>query len=159
MVDTYAPFLFAISVRYMKDHDSAKDIVQETFISIFSNLHQFKENEPSFKGWIKRICVNTALQKFRKKGYQNESYPEELPDTRATMPDVYSKLNSDDLMELVTSLPQKYRQIFCLYVIEDFSHKEISEMLDMKESTSRSILTRAKNMIKEKIWQLQKVVA
>ena len=159
MVDTYAPFLFAISVRYMKDHDAAQDIVQETFISVFAHLHQFKEAEPSFKGWIKRICINNALQKFRKKGYQNESYPEELPDTRASLPEVYSKLNADDLMELIGTLPDNYRQVFCLYVIEDYSHKEISEMLGMKESTSRSTLTRAKNMIKEKIWQLQKVVA
>lgn len=158
-MDLYAPFLFAISIRYMKDHDSAKDIVQETFISIFGHLDQFQEGEPSFKGWIKRICVNTALQKFRKKGYQNEVYPESLPDTRSTMPEVYGKLHADDLMELVTALPDLYRQVFCLYVIEDYSHREIAEMLDMKESSSRSALTRAKKMIKEKLWQLQKIVA
>jgi len=143
----------------MRDHEAAKDIVQETFISIFSHLNQFKESESSFKGWIKRICVNTALQKFRKKGYNNEIYPDEMPDTRAALPDVYSKLNADDLMDLITTLPEMYRQVFCLYVVEDYSHREISEKLGMKESTSRSTLTRAKNMIKQKIWQLQKVVA
>lgn len=159
MVDSYAPFLFAISLRYMKDHAAAQDVVQETFINIFNHLDQFKESEPSFKGWIKRICVNNALQKFRKKGYQNESYPEVLPDHRASAPEVDAKLNADDLMDLISTLPDMYRQVFCLYVVEDYSHREIGEKLGIKESTSRSTLTRAKNMIKEKIWQLQKVVA
>lgn len=159
LVDAYAPFLFSISLRYMRDADEAKDNVQETYISIFKNLEQFKEGEVSFKAWIKKICVNNALQKFRKKSYTNEFYPDELPDSNMEMPSVYAKLGADELMEVIMDLPDLYRQVFCLYVIEDYSHKEIGEKMNMKESSSRSALTRAKKMIKEKLWQLQKVVA
>lgn len=143
----------------MRDQDSAKDNVQETFISVFRHIEQFKEGEPSFRGWIKKICVNNALQKFRKKSHTHETYPENLPDSNHEMPTVYAKLGADELMEVINSLPELYRQVFCLYVIEDHSHREIGEMLDMKESSSRSALTRSKKMIKEKLWQLQKVVA
>ena len=159
LVDAYAPFLFSISLRYVRDEDSAKDNVQETFISVFRHIEQFKEGEPSFRGWIKRICVNNALQKFRKKSHTHESYPETLPDSNHEMPAVYAKLGADELREVIQSLPELYRQVFCLYVIEDYSHREIGDMLDMRESSSRSALTRSKKMIKEKLWQLQKVVA
>lgn len=143
----------------MRDEESAKDNVQETFISVFRHIDQFKEGEASFMGWIKKICVNNALQKFRKKSYSHETYPEHLPDTNYEKPKVYAKLGADELMEVIRTLPELYRQVFCLYVIEDYSHKEIGEMMNMKESSSRSALTRSKKMIKEKLWQLQKVVA
>ena len=159
LVDAYAPFLFSISIRYMRDAEEAQDNVQETLISIFKNLDQFKEEEPSFRAWIKKICVNNALQKFRKKSYSHETYPEQLPENNVEMPSVYAKLGADELMGIISQLPEMYRQVFCMYVIEDYSHKEIGEKLHMKESSSRSALTRAKKMIKEKLWQLQKVVA
>ena len=159
LVERYASFLFAISLRYMRDEAEAKDNVQDTFVSVFKYLDQFKEGEDSFKAWVRKICVNNALQKFRKKSYNNEAYPDQLPDEHAEMPSVYSKMGADELMTVIESLPELYRQVFCLYVVEEYSHREIGEMLNMKESSSRSALTRAKRMIKDKLWQLQKVVA
>lgn len=143
----------------MRDHEEAKDMLQETLISIFKNLHQFSDSEPAFRAWIKRIAVNNCLQKFRKKSYTHEVYPDEMPDKNMTMPDVYSKLGTDELMKIINSLPDMYRAVFSLYVIEDYSHAEIAEKLDMAESSSRSALTRAKKMLKQKLWELQKVVA
>ena len=143
----------------MRDTEEAQDNVQETLISVFKNLEQFKEGESSFRAWIKKICVNNALQKFRKKSYSHETYPDEMPDGNVQMPSVYSKLGADELMEVIKELPELYRQVFCMYVVEDYSHREIGEKLQMKESSSRSALTRAKKMIKERLWQLQKVVA
>ena len=143
----------------MRDHEEAKDVLQDTLINIFKHLDQFKDGEGSFKAWIKRICVNNALQKFRKKSYTQEMYFEELPDERVTMPEVYSKLGVDELMEVINTIPDLYRQVFCMYVVEDYSHAEIAEALGMKESSSRSALTRAKKLIREKLWELQKVVA
>ena len=143
----------------MRDHEEAKDVLQDTLVVIFSKLDQYHMEENSFKPWIKRICINTALQKFRKKGYYNEIAHDVMPDTRSVSPDVYSKLGKDELMEVINQLPELYKNVFCLYVIEDYTHAEIAEEMNMKESSSRSALTRAKKMLKEKLWSLQKVVA
>lgn len=143
----------------MRDHAEAKDVLQDTLISMFKNLDQYKLGEGSFKAWIKRICINNALQKFRKKSYSHEMYFDEIPDEKVVMPDVYATLGAEELMKVINTIPDLYRKVFCLYVVEDYTHAEIADKLEMKESSSRSALTRAKKMIREKLYELQKVVA
>lgn len=157
LVDTYAPYLFAIGRRYMRDESEAKDIIQEAFISIFKNIHNFRSEPYALKAWMRQITVNTALQKLRKSYRTKEVMPETIIDDRNEIPDVYSKFNVDDIMKIINQLPEKYRQVFNMYVIDGYSHKEIAEEIGLKESSSRALLTRAKQKIKEKLFEIQKL--
>lgn len=157
LVDTYAPYLFAISKRYMRDESEAKDIIQESFISIFKNIDNFRSEPYAFKAWMRQITVNTALQKIRKSYRTKEVMPETMIDDRNTTPEIYDKFNVDDIMKIINQLPDKYRQVFNMYVIDGYSHKEIAEEMGLKESSSRALLTRAKSKIKVKLFEIQKM--
>jgi len=157
LVDTYAPYLFAIGKRYMRDESEAKDIIQEAFISIFKNIHNFRSEPYAFKAWMRQITVNTALQKIRKSYRTKEVMPEVIIDNRNEMPEVYSKFDVEDIMKIINKLPDKYRQVFNMYVIDGYSHKEIALEIGLKESSSRALLTRAKQKVKEKLFEIQKM--
>ncbi len=157
LVDTFAPYLFAISKRYMRDESEAKDIIQEAFISIFNNIQNFRSEPYAFKAWMRQITVNTALQKIRKSYRTKEVMPETMMDDRNEMPEIYQKFDVDDIMKIINQLPDKYRQVFNMYVIDGYSHREIGDELGLKESSSRALLTRAKVKIKEKLFEIQKM--
>lgn len=157
LVDTFAPYLFAISKRYMRDDHEAKDIIQESFISIFKNIQNFRSEPYAFKAWIRQITVNAALQKIRKSYRTKEVMEENIVDDRNEMPEIYGKFDVEDIMKLINQLPDKYREVFNLYVIDGYSHREIAEKIGLQESSSRAVLTRAKKMIREKIFEIQKM--
>ncbi len=148
----HAPKLFAICLRYTDDDDEARDILQEGFVKVFQNLGNYK-HEGSFEGWIRRIVVNTALEKFRSRfslyrvdDIDPENEPEAYPDTED-----YSGLEAADLLFMIRQLPPKYRMVFNLYAIEGYSHKEISRMMNISEGTSKSNLSRARNILQKKV--------
>lgn len=152
----YAGKIFTVCRRYTRHRLEAEDILQDAFIKVFDKIHTFKM-EGSFEGWIRRIAVNIALKNYQKKSFQNEqigleSYQEESAD-----PTVFAHLGEEELLKLIEELPQGYRVVFNLYAIEGYSHKEISETLDIGESTSRSQLMKARKMLQGKVVQLQKV--
>ena len=129
--------------------------MQDSFLTIFKKINQYK-NKGSFEGWIKRITINTALQKYREKvPLQLVVDEEEIEDVVEINPEV----NVNILLELIQDLPDRYRLVFNLYVLDNFSHKEISEMLKISEGTSKSNLSRAKFILKEKITALNTIVA
>lgn len=151
-----APTMYAVCLRYANDAMEAEDMLQEGFIRVFANLHQFKF-EGSFEGWVRRIIVNAALKMLQKKRLQfNElkEHGDNLPTVDAS---VFSHLGEEDLIKLINRLPDGYRIVFNLNVIEGYTHEEIGKMLQIQPSTSRSQLVKARKMLQQQILQLQKI--
>lgn len=147
----YAEKMFAICLRYASNHDEAQDVLQEAFIKVFQNLKTFR-GKGSLEGWIRRIVVNTAIEKYRKNLYylsmDDIAYDQVAVNNSDHGADM---LHAKDILALVQKLPVQYRLVFNLYALEGFNHKEIGEMLRISESTSRSNLTRARTILKEKL--------
>ena len=144
--------LFALSLKYSRNRSDAEDVLQDGFITIFQKIHQYK-GKGSFEGWLKRIVINTALQKYREKSplsLVKEEYNVETKEDVALDMDE-SKINLSNLLALIQELPDRYRLVFNLYVLDNYSHKEIAEMLKISEGTSKSNLSRARLILKKKI--------
>ncbi len=144
----FAGKLFAVCLKYSKTQQEAEDNLQEAFITIFKKIDQFRF-KGSFEGWMKRIVINTALQTYRQKNVLNlieENYPEEVE-----VEINESEISLDYLLRIIQELPERYRMVFNLYVLDGFSHKEISDMLHIAEGTSKSNLSRARLILKDKV--------
>lgn len=144
----YSGILFGMCLKYSRNKTEAEDNLHDSFMTIFDKIGQFN-HKGSFEGWIKRITVNTVLQKYRKERHLDvvtENYGEVI--------DIEVKQDDISLSRLLTyiqELPNKYRLTFNLYVMDGHSHKEISEMLGTSTGTSKSNLARARMILKEKI--------
>jgi RNA polymerase sigma-70 factor (ECF subfamily) len=148
----YASKLYAVCLQYSGNDEEARDILQEGFIKIFANLGHYK-HEGSFEGWIRRITVNTALEKFRSRHnlYRVDDIDTiQEPDSEPENND-YAGLEANDLLEIIRELPPKYRMVFNLYAIEGYSHKEISGMMKISEGTSKSNLSRARTILQRRV--------
>jgi RNA polymerase sigma-70 factor (ECF subfamily) len=144
----YSGILFGMCLKYSKNKTEAEDNLHDSFMTIFSKIDQYGF-QGSFEGWIKRITVNTVLQKYRKEQHLNvvsENIGEET-DVDAEGTDI----SLSTLLGYIQELPNKYRLTFNLYVLDGYSHKEISEMLGTSTGTSKSNLARAKMILREKI--------
>lgn len=144
----FAGKLFSICLKYSKNKQEAQDNFQDGFVVIFEKIGQFKFNG-SFEGWMKRVMINTVLLKYRKKTVLN-IVTEDIPD------EVIVDIDDDDvsldfLLNLIQGLPERYRMVFNLYVLDGYSHREISQMLQIAEGTSKSNLARARAILKQKI--------
>lgn len=144
----YSRILFGICLKYSRNKTEAEDSLHDSFMTIFSKIDQFK-HQGSFEGWIKRITINTVLQKYRKEEKLtiiSENIEEETVSDAS-----YLDIDLDTLLGYIQELPNKYRLTFNLYVLDGYSHKEISEMLGTSLGTSKSNLARARGILKEKI--------
>lgn len=142
--------LFAVCLKYSKNYQDAEDTLQDSFLIIFDKINQYK-SKGSFEGWLKRITINTAIQKYRNKSTLQIV---KEPANNEEIDDVYfedNQLTIDYLLDLIQQLPDRYRLIFNLYVLDNFSHKEIAEMLNISEGTSKSNLSRARVLLKNTI--------
>lgn len=151
LYDRLAPRMFPVCIRYIGDRSLAEDILQEGFITLFSKLENFK-GEGSFEGWARKIFVNTALMSLRKKDALKVS--DDLENARGLKSESVTQIQNigyKELMSLIMTLPPGFRTIFNLYVIEGYSHKEISDMLGISETTSRTQLSRARIWLQNKI--------
>jgi RNA polymerase sigma factor (sigma-70 family) len=150
--------MLGVCNRYARNTADAEDILQDAFIKVFNKIHQFKF-EGSFEGWIRKIVVNTALKKYSVSRYEKEIVGYEIKDKDETIlePAAYSHLTQKELMDLINNLPDGYRIIFNLYVIEGYQHDEIAEMLGIQPGTSRSQLVKARAMLQKQIIQLQRI--
>ena len=144
--------LFSICLKYSRNKQEAQDNFQDGFITIFNKVGQFKFNG-SFEGWMKRVMINTVLVKYRKKNVLN-IVTEEIPDEVIVDIDD-DEISLDFLLNLIQELPDRYRMVFNLYVLDGNSHKEISKMLHIAEGTSKSNLARARAILKKKIEMYQ----
>lgn len=153
----YAPKMFGICLRFAKNKMEAEDILQDGFIKIFVNLKTYR-NEGSFEGWIRRTIINTAINYYKKK---TRSFREiDIDDTEIVHNvgvDVIDKLSTDEMLKLVRELPEGYRLVFNLNVIEGYTHKEIGDMLGISENTSKSQLSRARSALQKKIIERQTI--
>lgn len=142
--------MYGVCLRYSRDSSEAEDNLQEGFIRVFTRLDQFAF-KGSFEGWMRRIMVNTALEKFRKK---NQLYPVEnmvIYEDVSLSDDTISGISADDLLKMIQKLPPRYRMVFNLYVIEGYSHQEIGVMMDISEGTSKSNLSRARIILQKRV--------
>lgn len=145
----YSGVLFAICLRYSPNYTEAEDNLQDAFITIFKKVEQYK-GKGSFEGWIKRVTVNTVLQKYRKK----RTF--EIVDEGQIEDDAEVEVESEEiplefLLKIVQELSDRYRLVFTMYVMDGFQHKEIAEMLGISDGTSKSNLARARMILKNKI--------
>ncbi len=144
----FAGKLFALCLKYSKNHQDAQDNLQDGFITIFKKIDQY-QFKGSFEGWLKRIMINTALQKYREKSVLN-LVTEEIPE-RIDVEVDEEEVSLDFLLNLIQQLPNQYRLVFNLYVLDGFSHKEIAGMLGISEGTSKSNLSRARMTLKKRL--------
>jgi RNA polymerase sigma factor (sigma-70 family) len=141
--------LFALCLKYSRNHVEAEDNLQDAFMTIFKKMSQY-EYKGSFEGWLKRITVNTALQRYRGKGVFNIVNENNIEDVIVEIEDE-NDIDLDFLLQSIQDLPDRYRLVFNLYVLDDYSHKEVAEMLNITTGTSKSNLARARMILKDKI--------
>jgi RNA polymerase sigma factor (sigma-70 family) len=155
----YASSLLGVAQRYARNKEDAEDILQDAFIKVFKKIGQFK-GEGSFEGWLRRIVVNTSLKKYTTSRYSKEFSVEEVVEPiNAFVGDAtaFNQLTEKDLLVLINKLPDGYRIVFNLYVIEGYQHDEIANMLGIQPGTSRSQLVKARNLLQKEIIQLDKI--
>lgn len=147
LYEMYAPKMYGVCLRYAKDEDTAQDYLQEGFIRVFTNLDKFRF-EGSFEGWIRRIVVNTALEKLRKMDViRNSVEVEKALNKDYDVEQVMDQINAGELLRLIQTLPTGFRTVFNLYAIEGYTHQEIGNMLHISEGTSKSQYARARQWL------------
>ncbi len=143
----YADYLTGVCFRYITDKDDLKDVLQESFIKIFTQINKFEyRGKGSLKAWMSRIVANEALMFLRKNNSIEDRLEKELPDLPDEDPDV-GGLAGEVLAEMIRQLPTGYRTVFNLFVIEGYSHKQIAEQLNIKPDTSASQFNKARKML------------
>lgn len=147
LYNRYSPKMLSVCYRFAQSREDAEDMLQEGFIKVFTQIHTF-QNKGSFEGWIRRIIVHTCinfLKKYRKFSENVElTYAGYIAVKEETMPSI---MQAKQVVECIRLLPVGYKTVLNLYAIEGYNHKEIAEMLEIEESTSRSQYTRAKAML------------
>jgi|TARA_R110002020_G_scaffold465756_1_gene687517 RNA polymerase sigma factor (sigma-70 family) len=140
--------LFSVSLKYSNSYAEAEDNLQDAFITIFAKIKQYK-NKGSFEGWLKRITINTIMQRYRSQKVFEIVNEEAIVDENIDIDD--DDVGLDFLLQCIQELPDRYRLVFNLYVLDGYSHKEIAEMLAITTGTTKSNLARARQLLKEKI--------
>jgi RNA polymerase sigma-70 factor (ECF subfamily) len=151
LYDRLAPRMFPVCIRYVGERELAEDVLQDGFVTLFTHLDSYK-GEGSFEGWARKIFVTTALMELRRKDALKMS--EDLETVRGMKAEATTQLQNigyKDLMKLITQLPPGFRTVFNMYAIEGYSHKEISDILGISETTSRTQLSRARLWLQNKI--------
>ena len=153
LYDKYSKRMMAVCLRYVKDTEDARDLLQEGFVKLFMNIHTYI-GDGLLDGWVRKIFVNCALERLRHQDVLrnaddiDETVYADIPDESSV-----SQLYADEIMACVQSLPDGFRTVFNMFAIEGYSHKEISEKLNITESTSRSQYLRARKMLQKMILQ------
>jgi RNA polymerase sigma-70 factor (ECF subfamily) len=146
----FAPKMYGVCLRYAGNAEEAEDILQEGFINIFNKIGSYR-GDGSFEGWIRRIFVNTAIEHFRKKTYLQPLTEVEENTMEGKYLSVLDKLAEKDIIQLVQQLSPGYRTVFNMYVVEGYTHKQIAEALGISEGTSKSQLSRAKQILQDMV--------
>lgn len=149
--DTLSGKMYAVCLRYMADKNSAQDILQDGFVTLFTKLDSYS-GDGSFEGWARKIFVNTALMALRKKDILKQADDVDAAwDITSQDPTIIQRMGYKELLDLISTLPPGFRTVFNMYVLEGYSHKEIAETLGISETTSRSQLQRARSLLQSKI--------
>lgn len=150
-----SPRMLVVCRRYLSDKSEAEEVMTAGFLQVFSKIGQFR-NEGSFEGWVKKIMVNEALGFLRKKRslFLFSELDGAIGEQEPIPPD--NALLMEELLGLISSLPDGYRTVFNLYAIEGYSHQEIAELLGIEESTSKSQLSRARDLLRQRLGKVEK---
>lgn len=148
LYNRYSPKMLSVCYRFAVSREDAEDMLQEGFIKVFTQIHSF-QHKGAFEGWIRRIVVHTCINVLKRNKKFNQSVELEQADYATVREAIPSIMQAKQVVECIRLLPIGYRTVLNLYAIEGFSHREISEMMGIEESTSRSQFTRAKAMLEE----------
>src|SRR3982751_1954726 len=149
LYNRFSPKMLAVCYRFAHNREDAEDMLQESFIKVFSQIHTF-QNKGAFEGWIRRIIVHTCINHLKKNKRFNESVDIiQASSVQIREENIPSIVQAKQIVDCIRLLPVGYRTVLNLYAIEGYAHKEIAEMLDIEESTSRSQYTRAKQMLED----------
>jgi RNA polymerase sigma-70 factor (ECF subfamily) len=153
--EQYSEQMMAVCVRYVSDRETARDLLQDAFIKVFTNISSYN-GSGSFAGWIRRIFITTSLEYLRKNDALKQSvnlddFDYSIEHEEVTILDTIS---ANELMKCVEALPNGYRTVFNLYAIEGYAHAEIANMLDISENTSRSQFMRARKLLQKSVQSL-----
>jgi RNA polymerase sigma factor (sigma-70 family) len=146
----YSPKLFAVCLKYSRNYSEAQDNLQDGFLIIFNKIEQYSF-KGSFDGWLKRIMINNVLQQYRNQTFLSLVNEDLEDDYEIDLDD--ENISLDYLLKIIQELPDRYRLVFNLYIMDGFSHQEIAEMLSINVGTSKSNLARARMILKDKIGQ------
>jgi len=148
---TFAPKMYGLCMRFAKSAEEAEDILQEGFIKVFLRLKDFRR-EGSLEGWIRRIMVNTAINYYKRKlpSLQELNY-EHFDTLKVETETIVENISVKELHRLIQDLPLKYRQVFKMNAIQGYTHKEIGEILNISDNTSKSRLTRARTLLQDRL--------
>jgi RNA polymerase sigma-70 factor (ECF subfamily) len=152
LYNQFSPKMLAVCRRYISGTAEAEDVLIKGFLIVFENIRQFR-NEGSFEGWIRKIMVNEALSVLRRQKSLFLYSEIEVARMEADDLNTDSTLLTGDLLNLVAALPDGYRAVFNLYAIEGYSHREIAAMLGITEATSKSQLSRAREVLRSRLYQ------
>lgn len=152
LYNLYKDTLYNLCLKYCKNKSEAEDNLHDAFITIFKKIGNYK-NKGSFEGWMKRITINMAIDTYKKNGYTNEILDNQLADDITIDEDKFSA-PLETILGTIQELPNQYRIVFNLYELDNFTHKEISNLLNISIGTSKSNLHRAKSILKNKIKEL-----
>ena len=151
LYDFLAPRMLAVCRRYVHDEESAEDVMQDGFVMLFDKITTYR-GDGAFEGWARRIFVNAALMQIRKNDALK--FSDNIEDSQAmqmVQANTLEKISADEIFKLVNSMPENFRSVFNLYVVEGYTHVEIAEMLSTTEGSSRSQLSRARAWLQNKI--------
>ena len=154
LYNKYCDGMYIIAQRYLKDVMEAEDAMQEGFIKAFQKLHQF-DGKVSFGAWLKRIVINRCLDKIKAKKFELEALNEQvltLVDQEAW--EVDDRINVDEIKTTIDQLPDKYKYVVRLFLLEGYDHQEISEIVEISEGASRTLLFRGKKMLQDQLKHL-----
>lgn len=149
-------YAMSVALRYSNSREEACEIINDSFMKVFDKLDQYN-NQNSFKGWLRRILINTSIDYYRKNIKHTAVMDIEKADAETLEADVIDRLSAEDILGILRELPEILRIIFNMYEIEGYSHNEISEQLGIPSSTSRTYLARAKKKLREKILELNQI--
>ncbi len=155
LYECYSSSLYSICLRYADDEDEAKDILQDAFVKIFKKIDTYNVSKGSFEGWIKSIVRNLCIDVCRKKKFDFkipvDQIAEEISENDDEFINTLNELSFEDLTKCISDLPVGYRMVFNLYVVDEKSHKEIANELNISESTSKTQLMKAKTLLQKKL--------
>ena len=153
LYETYGPKMMGVCLRYTNDNDSARDLLHDGFIQVFTQIGSYK-GEGSFEGWLRRIFVNLALNNYRQENKQKKLLENIRAEELEIADDDFfdaTDITREELLNMIRELPPGYRTVLNLFVFEEMSHKEIGQALGINETASRSQYSRAKTLLQKKI--------
>jgi RNA polymerase sigma-70 factor (ECF subfamily) len=164
LYESYYGYALKLAFRYVYRYEAAVDVVNDSFVKVINSFHLFRIEdadaaEQFFMGWVKRIVVNTAIDALRKKQMTPEigGIPDCVWDIADTSQDIEKLLRYKDIVILIKKLQPEYRAVFNMYVIDGYSHLEISEILNIPIGTSKSRLSRARDLLQESLKEIEQV--